>query len=62
MIRRGAAKMPSILRRLLRDERAATLIEYSLIVCLIATAAVGAFTSVGNGVQNVMYTAANAMN
>jgi Flp pilus assembly pilin Flp len=54
--------MPSLLRRLLRNERAATLIEYALIVCLIATAAVGAFTNVGNGVQNVMITAANAMN
>jgi Flp pilus assembly pilin Flp len=54
--------MVPTLRRLFRSERAATLIEYSLIVCLIASAAVGAFTSVGHSIQNVMNIASTAMN
>jgi len=39
--------MLAFVRRLLGDQRAVTGIEYSLIVCLIACAAVGAFTSLG---------------
>jgi Flp pilus assembly pilin Flp len=47
-----------IVRRLLKNQQAATLIEYSLIVAVIATASIGAMTSVGNGIQSVM----NAVN
>ena len=53
--------MPSILRRLLKNRQAATLIEYSLIAGLIATATVTGMGAVGNGLKNVMTAAANAM-
>ena len=54
--------MPVILRRLLKSQGAATLIEYSLIVCLIASAAVGTMTSVGQGIRFVMNTVVNSLN
>ncbi len=53
--------MPSILRRLLKNQQAATLIEYSLIVCLIATATVTGMGALGNGLRNVMTSVANAL-
>lgn len=46
--------MTSILRRLFADESAATAIEYSLIVCLIATATVVAISSFGQKVTNLL--------
>ena len=54
--------MISLLRRLLRNQSAATMIEYSLIVCLIASAAVGGFSYVGQHVMNMLGPAANALN
>ena len=54
--------MPPIVRRLLKNQQAATLIEYSLIVALIATASVGAMSAVGNGVQNILNTVNTVMN
>lgn len=54
--------MPSIFRRLFKNQQAATLIEYSLIAGLIATATVTGMDAVGNGLRNVMASAANAMN
>ena len=54
--------MPSILRRLLENQQAATLIEYSLIVALVATATVTGMGAVGNGLLNVMGAVSNAMN
>ncbi len=54
--------MPPIVRRLFENQQAATLIEYSLIVALIATATVTGITKVGDGMRNVMIAAANAMN
>ena len=53
--------MPSILRRLLKNQQAATLIEYSLITGLIATATVAGMGTVGNGLRNVMTSVTNAM-
>ena len=53
--------MPSIVRRLFKSQQAATLIEYSLIVALIATVSVGAMSAVGSGIQNVLNNVANAM-
>jgi Flp pilus assembly pilin Flp len=53
--------MLSILRRLLSDMRAATALEYSLIVFLIATASVVAMTNVGHNVLNMLGPAANAL-
>lgn len=54
--------MPPIIRRLIKNQQAATLIEYSLIVALIATASVGAMKAVGTGIQTVFDTINGAMN
>ena len=54
--------MLSTLRRLLKNQQAATLIEYSLIVALIATATVTGMGAVGNSLRNVMTSDSNAMN
>ncbi|MBV8393969.1 MAG: Flp family type IVb pilin [Alphaproteobacteria bacterium] len=53
--------MLSILRRLLADKRAVTSIEYALIVCLIATAAIAGMTTLGRNVLNMLGPAANAL-
>jgi pilus assembly protein Flp/PilA len=50
----GVAIMLSILRRLAADDTAATAIEYTLIASLISTAAVGAFTTIGHKVANML--------
>jgi len=48
-------------RRILSEEKGATAIEYGLIAALIAVAAVGAFTSVGNGINRTFNAAANSL-
>jgi Flp pilus assembly pilin Flp len=53
--------VPSIFRRHFKNKQAATLIEYSLIAGLIATATVSGMGAVGNGLLFVMGSAANAM-
>jgi pilus assembly protein Flp/PilA len=53
--------MLSILRRLLRNERGATAIEYTLIASLIAVAAITAMSSVGTKVNGVMSNVASVM-
>ena len=40
--------MMNIFRKLRKDEKGATAIEYGLIAALIAVAAIGAMTTVGN--------------
>jgi Flp pilus assembly pilin Flp len=54
--------MISTLRRLYRNQRAATVIEYSLIACLISIVALGSFTTVGQKVMNMLGPAGNALN
>ncbi len=54
--------MLSVLRHLLKNQRAATMIEYSLIVCLIACATIGAMTTLGHSVLNRLGPATNALN
>ncbi len=54
--------MFSVLRRLLKNTRAATMIEYSLIVCLIAAVALGGMQAVGKSVLNRLGPATNALN
>lgn len=54
--------MPPTVRHLFKNQQAATLIEYSLIVALIAIGTVGATGAVGNGIQNVMNAVYLAMN
>jgi Flp pilus assembly pilin Flp len=46
--------MLSTLRRLVADDAASTGIEYTLIVGLISTVAVGAFTILGQKVLNML--------
>ena len=53
--------MVSTLRRLLKNQRAATVIEYSLIACLISIVALGVITTVGQKVMNMLGPAGNAM-
>ncbi len=54
--------VPPIVRQLVKNQQAATLIEYSLIVALVATAAVSAMGTVGASVLNILTAAAVAMN
>ena len=65
MVRLGRAlrssEMRSFVRRLLCDRRAVTAVEYSLIVCLIATAAISAMTTLGHRVLNMLGPATNSM-
>jgi pilus assembly protein Flp/PilA len=53
--------MLSIFRKLMKNERGATAIEYVLIASLISVAAIAAMTSVGGKVSNVLSNVANAM-
>jgi pilus assembly protein Flp/PilA len=53
--------MLPFVRQLIADQRAVTAIEYTLIVALIASAAIGAMTSVGHNVMNMLGPAANAL-
>lgn len=48
--------MLSIFRRLMKDEHGATAIEYTLIVSLIAVAAIASMRTVGSKVSNVLGT------
>lgn len=40
------------IRKMLKNEKGATAIEYGLIAALIAVAAIGAMTSIGSGLKN----------
>ena len=53
--------MLSIFRKLMKNDRGATAIEYTLIASLIAVAAITAMTSVGTKVQGVLGNVANTM-
>jgi len=53
--------MLSIFRRLMKSERGATAIEYTLIASLIAVAAIAAMGAVGNKVNGVLTNVSNAM-
>ena len=53
--------MLSIFRTLMKDERGATAIEYTLIASLIAVAAITAMGKVGGKVSNVLTNVSNAM-
>jgi pilus assembly protein Flp/PilA len=46
--------MLSMFRRLARDDRGVTAIEYTLIACLISVAAILALTSVGTKISGIM--------
>jgi len=53
--------MLSFLRRILKNNRGATAIEYTLIASLIAVAAIAAMTSVGTKVNGVLSNVASNM-
>ena len=46
--------MLSIFRRLMKNDKGATAIEYTLIASLIAVAAITAMTTVGGKISNVL--------
>lgn len=48
-------------RNLIRDETAATAIEYGLIAALISIACIMAFQALGLNLANIFQTATNAM-
>jgi len=51
----------SALTRFLREERGATLVEYVLLVALIAVVAVGAITLLGSSANTKLGTASDAL-
>ena len=53
--------MLSIFRRLMKSEKGATAIEYTLIASLIAVAAITAMSSVGTKVNGVLSNVASTM-
>jgi pilus assembly protein Flp/PilA len=53
--------MLSIFRKLMKNDRGATAIEYTLIASLIAVAAITAMGSVGGKIQSVLTNVSNAM-
>lgn len=44
-----------------RDEDGATAIEYGLIAALVAVAAIGALTALGNSLNSIFYNVSNAL-
>jgi pilus assembly protein Flp/PilA len=53
--------MLSIFRKLMKNDRGATAIEYTLIASLIAVAAITAMKTVGGKVTNVLTNVGNSM-
>lgn len=49
------------MRKILRDNKGATAIEYGLIAALIAVAAIGAMTTLGTNLRNTFTTVATNM-
>jgi len=54
--------MLSIFRRLVKNERGATAIEYTLIAALISVAAIVAMGNIGTKVNGVLSNVASSMN
>ena len=53
--------MLSIFRRLMKNEKGATAIEYTLIASLIAVAAITAMTTVGKKISNTLTNVSNSL-
>ena len=51
--------MKTLVTRFVKDESGATAIEYGLIAALIAVAAIGAMTSIGNSLNNTFNNVSN---
>lgn len=54
--------MFKLLRKLRKDEKGATAIEYGLIAALVAVAAIGAMSALGNSLTTIFQTASNELN
>jgi len=54
--------MLALLRRLMRNDDGMSVIEYGLIVSLIAVAAISGMKTVGKAIGNVLVILTNAMN
>ncbi|HET9429104.1 MAG TPA: Flp family type IVb pilin [Allosphingosinicella sp.] len=50
------------IRKMIKDTKGATAIEYGLIAALIAVAAITAMTGLGNSLDNTFTNVSNAMN
>jgi len=61
MITAFGSTLRSAARRLWNDEEGATLVEYVLLVALIAAVCVGAVTLLGSSANTKLTTAANAL-
>ena len=53
--------MLSIIRRLMKNEKGATAIEYTLIASLIAVAAITAMSTVGGKINNTLNVVGNSL-
>ncbi|HKC03339.1 MAG TPA: Flp family type IVb pilin [Sphingomicrobium sp.] len=53
--------MAKFLKKMLKNEKGATAIEYGLIAALIAVAAIGAMTSIGTKLGTTFNNVANAL-
>ena len=56
------SRPPSVILRLVRDRRGATVIEYTLVVALISVVFIAMLTPVGQRIRGALSTASNAMN
>ncbi len=54
--------MLSVLRDLLRDDDGATLVEYSLVVALIAGVAIAVLTTMGTSIKGIFSTVNDSVN
>lgn len=52
----------SVVRRFVRDERGATMVEYGLLVALVAVAVIGAVTALGGSINTIFETADDSLN
>ena len=57
----GDMKMLSTFRKLMKNDRGATAIEYTLIASLVAVAGIVAMNKVGGKISNVLTNVSNAM-
>lgn len=55
------ASFRSLISRFLREDDGAALVEYALLIGLIAVVALGAVTAIGNSVNSRLNTAATAI-
>ena len=59
---RSRNRTMQIIRKLIKNSKAATAIEYGLIAALIAVAAIAAMQGLGSSIQGTFNNAASAMN